>query len=243
MSGMHQETSPELWLDLADPEDGVQELGRLKDFLERHPSTNLSPRPDEQFEKAIGSSYSFRVQTRPTLTTSDSRDIAAQASVFERRDGKVFEIGAINVAPDHQGMRLQTWLMRVAIRHLFDVEGLAGRTDWMIYAAVAEDNIASWKNIEAAGMVRAPPNHAVWREIGKTPDEVRALEKRIYVFPGAAEAANAADLVGLARSGRPRPEVSATLGFAHRLRRFTDSHYLKDLERIAATQQKQGTDK
>lgn len=243
MSELHQETGPELWLDLADPEDSVQELGRLKDFLDRHPSANLSPRPDEQFEKAIGSSYSFRVQTRPTLTTSDSRNIAAQGSVFERRAGKVFEIGAINVAPDHQGMRLQTWLMRVAVRHLFDMEGLAGQTDWVIYAAVAEDNIASWKSIEAVGMIPAPPDHQVWREIGKTPEEVRGLGKRIYVFPGAAEATNAADLLGLSQDRRPRPEVSASLRFAHRLRRFEDSHYLKDLERIAATQQKQGTDK
>lgn len=243
MSEKHQEAGPELWLDLADPEDGVQELARLKDFLQHHPSPNLSTRPDQQFEKAIGSAYSFRVQTRPTLTTSDSRDIAAQGSIFERRDGNVFEIGAINVAPEHQGMRLQTWLMRVAVRHLFDMEGLADRTGWLIFAAVAEDNIASWKSIEAVGMVQAPPDHPVWQEIGKTPQAVLGLGKRIYVFPAAAEGANAADLVDLSRDRRPRPGAGVTLRFAHRLRRFEDSHYLEGLKRLAATQPKQGTDK
>lgn len=243
MSEVQQETSPELWLDLADPEDGTQELARLKDFLERHPSTNLSPRPDEQFEKAIGSSYSFRVQARPILTTPDSRDIAAQGSVFERRDGKVFEIGAINVAPEHQGMRLQTWLMRVAVRHVFDMEGLGARTDWVIYAAVAEDNVASWKSIEAVGMVQAPHDHPVWSEIGKTPQDVQGLGKRIYVLPAGAEGANAADLVGLSRNPRLGRDAPKTLRFAHRLRRFEDSHYLKELERLAAAQPTQGIDK
>lgn len=178
-----------VWLTVADPNEPEAELRRLKAFLARHPSDNLKPRPDEIFAKTIENTLAFRVQTSPKIDDA-GLGICAQGSVFERRNGRVLEIGAINVSPEYQGLRIQKLMMRIAIIKLLEHDiRLFDAPDAMIFAAVGDHNEPSWRSIEGVGFIRAGSRDPVWAEPeiwgkgGMTPTAFEQLGKRMYVLP------------------------------------------------------------
>ncbi|WP_372785006.1 GNAT family N-acetyltransferase [Phenylobacterium sp.] len=172
-----------IWLTIADPEQPEAELRRLKGFLDRYPSGNLKPRPDDVFGGAIEDSLAFRLQSTATID-DEGQHICAQGGVFDWRNGQVYEIGAISVAPAFQGFGLQKLIMRTAVIRLVEqrIQALDD-PEFLIFAAVAEDNIASWRSIESVGFVRPAANHRVWSEVGRTLAAFDELQKRMYVLP------------------------------------------------------------
>jgi len=172
-----------IWLTIADPDQPDAELRRFKGFIDRNPSDNLAARDDDVFQGPIEDALSFRLQTASTIDEV-GLNICAQGNVYDWRSGRVFEVGTLSVAHSHQGFGLQKLLMRTAIIRLIEQNiNVLSDPQFLIFAAVADDNLASWRSIEAVGFVRASADHRVWSEIPKTFETFEALKKRMYVLP------------------------------------------------------------
>lgn len=155
------------------PEEGSKE--RFLDFLETHPNSFVSSRPDELIKSAIDDEGLFFVEN------ADGKVIATTG--FYRHTDQLAEIGSTLIDEAYQGYRLQAVMYHHILSWKYFVELIDFPTQVM--AVVDHRSIGSWKNVERCCFLRGESQLPSIKE--QLPDKnFSSIEqdlKRLYMLP------------------------------------------------------------
>lgn len=144
----------------------MAEITKILSFYKTNRNKNNAVREDEQLIETIDDKKLFIVVDK------DTNNIEAASGTFGYEDGEYMEAGATFVSPHLRGFRIGLVFLWVSFLN----EELLDPNFARFFAVVRPDNVASIKNLEAAGFFATSPDGAVRQLKDLT-------ERRYYVLP------------------------------------------------------------